>query len=63
MTNDQIIDFYDRSPDLTLQQLSQMTGLSVAKLKKLLMSDNSKKAFNSMLGNPMQALDKLTIRA
>jgi hypothetical protein len=63
MTNDQIIDFYDRSPDLTLKELSQMTGLSVAKLKKLLMSDNSKKAFNSMLGNPMQALDKLTIRA
>jgi hypothetical protein len=63
MTNDQIIDFYDRSPDLTLKELSQMTGVSVAKLKKLLMSDNSKKAFNSMLENPMQALDKLTIRA
>ena len=62
MTNDQIIDFYDRSPDLTLQQLSQITGLSVVKLKKLLMSDSSQKAFNSMLGNPMQALDKLTIK-
>lgn len=37
MTNDQIIDLYDSSPDLTLQQLSQMTGLSVADLKKLLM--------------------------
>jgi hypothetical protein len=63
MTNDQIINFYDRSPDLTLKELSQMTGVSVAKLKKLLMSDNSKKAFDAMLGNPMQALDKLTIRA
>jgi len=62
MTNDEIISLYDSSPDLTLQQLSQITGLSVAKLKKLLMYDNSKKAFNSMLGNPMQALEKLTIR-
>lgn len=62
MTNDEIISLYDSLPDLTLQQLSQITGLSVAKLKKLLMSDSSKKAFNSMLGNPMQALEKLTIR-
>jgi hypothetical protein len=63
MTNDEIISLYDSSPDMTLQQLSQITGLSVAKLKKLLMSDNSKKAFDAMFGNPMQALDKLTIRA
>lgn len=62
MTNDEIIDFYDRSPDLTLQQLSQMTGLSVAKLKKLLMTDNSKKAFDSMLGFPIKVLDILTIK-
>lgn len=62
MTNEQIIDFYDRSPDLTLQQLSQITGLSVAKLKKLLMSDNSKKAFDSMLGSPIKVLDILTIK-
>lgn len=33
----QIIDFYDSHPDLTLRQLSHMTGRSIAYLKGLLM--------------------------
>lgn len=37
MTNAEIIDFYDRHPDLTLASLSKITGKSVADLKRLLM--------------------------
>lgn len=32
-----IRDLFDRSPDLTLGQLSRMTGLTVAQLKRILM--------------------------
>ena len=38
MTNEQIIDLYDANPDLTLAQLSRMTGKSVAELKRILMA-------------------------
>lgn len=34
-----IRNLYDRSPDLTLGQLSRMTGLTVAQLKKILMEN------------------------
>ena len=37
MSNEQIIDLYDNNPNLTLQQLSQMTGKSIGTLKELLL--------------------------
>lgn len=37
MTKDQITDLYDRKPDMTLAQLSKITGLSVPALKRTLM--------------------------
>ena len=37
MTHSEIIDFYDTHPDLTLAQLAQITGLTVAQLKIVLM--------------------------
>ena len=38
MSNQDIIDLYDANPDLTLTQLSRLTGLSISQLKKILMS-------------------------
>lgn len=38
MNNHSICEFYDSHPDLTLAQLSVITGLSVARLKQILMS-------------------------
>ena len=38
MSKQDIIDLYDRKPDMTLQQLAQLTGYSIAELKRLLMS-------------------------
>lgn len=37
MTSAEIIDLYDRNPDLTLRQLQNLTGRSIAALKGLLM--------------------------
>lgn len=37
MTNQDICDLYDSKPDLTLAQLSRMTGKSVSQLKQILM--------------------------
>jgi hypothetical protein len=37
MTNQQIIDFYDTNLNLTLAELSKITGLSVPQLKNILM--------------------------
>lgn len=37
MTREQIIDLYDSNPDMTLAQLSKITGLSVPALKRILM--------------------------
>ena len=39
MTNQQIIDLYDTNPNLTLAELSKITGLSVPQLKIILMGD------------------------
>lgn len=36
MNPEQIIDLYDRTPDLTLAQLSRLCGWSVKELKTLL---------------------------
>lgn len=38
MSNAEICAFYDSHPDLTLADLSRITGKSVAELKKILMS-------------------------
>lgn len=38
MSKQDIIDLYDRKPDITLQQLARLTGYSIAELKRLLMS-------------------------
>lgn len=38
MTHDQIRDYFDTHPNITLAQLSRITGLTVAKLKQILMS-------------------------
>lgn len=37
MTKDQICDLYDSSPDMTLSQLSRLTGRTVSELKRILM--------------------------
>lgn len=37
MTDAQIRDLYDSKPDLTLTQLSKMTGKTVTQLKRILM--------------------------
>lgn len=37
MTAQKIRDLYDSNPNLTLGQLSRMTGLTVAQLKRILM--------------------------
>lgn len=39
MTNDEINDYYDSHPNLTLAQLSRMTGKSVEQLKRILMPE------------------------
>lgn len=39
MTNDQIADLYDSNPNMTLAQLSRITGKSVEQLKKILMGE------------------------
>ena len=39
MTNEEISDYYDSHPNLTLAQLSRMTGKSVEELKKILMGE------------------------
>ena len=36
-THQEIRDFYDSNPDLTLAQLSRMTGYTVEELKRILM--------------------------
>jgi hypothetical protein len=36
MTHDEIISLYDTSPNMTLKELSRITGWPVARLKKLL---------------------------
>jgi len=37
MTNEQIRDFYNQNLNMTLKELSQITGLTIAKLKTILM--------------------------
>jgi hypothetical protein len=37
MTNEQIKNFYDINPNLTLKQLSEKTGKTISELKKILL--------------------------
>lgn len=37
MTHEQICDLYDSHPDMTLSQLSRLTGRTVSELKRILM--------------------------
>jgi hypothetical protein len=37
MTNEQITDYYDTHPNITLSQLSAITGKTIAQLKTILM--------------------------
>ena len=37
MTHQEIREYYDRHPNLTLKQLSASTGLTVPQLKRILM--------------------------
>lgn len=39
MTNKQICEFYDLHPNLTLRQLSAITGLSIGALKLILLAE------------------------
>jgi hypothetical protein len=39
MTRAEIIDYYDSHPNLTLKQLSAITGKSIDQLKLILMSE------------------------
>lgn len=39
MTKDQICELYDSNPDMTLAQLSRISGKSVAQLKQILMAE------------------------
>ena len=39
MPDRDIIDLYDRSPDMTLTQLSRISGRSLAYLRRLLMEE------------------------
>jgi hypothetical protein len=39
MTDDEINDYYDSHPNLTLAQLSRITGKTVEQLKKILMGE------------------------
>jgi len=41
MTKQEICDLYDSNPNMTLSQLSKLTGKSVAKLKAILMAHTS----------------------
>ena len=38
MTNEEIRDYYDSHPNLTLAELSAITGKSVKQLKRILMA-------------------------
>ena len=40
-THEEIREFYDRNPNMTLLDLSCETGLTVPELKKILMEDSS----------------------
>jgi hypothetical protein len=37
LTNDQLRRYYDRRPNLTLQELSKATGKTIAQLKQILL--------------------------
>jgi len=44
----EIVDYYDRHLNLTLRELSAMTGRTIASLKKIILQDE----VNNARGNP-----------
>ena len=44
----EIVDYYDRHLNLTLRELSAMTGRTIASLKKIILQDET----NNARGNP-----------
>lgn len=50
MTNQQICNFYDNNPNLTLAQLAQMTRLSVDQLKTILQTPPPVQYYGRMRG-------------
>ena len=43
MTRSEIIEFYDSNPNVTLKQLSRMSGWTVPHLKRLLLEQESER--------------------
>jgi hypothetical protein len=43
MTTHEIIEFYDSNPNVTLKQLSRMSGWTVPHLKRLLLEQDAEK--------------------
>lgn len=50
MTNQQICNFYDNNPNLTLAQLAQITRLSVDQLKTILQTPPPVQSYGRMRG-------------
>jgi len=59
-TKAEIISFYDSHPDLTLAQLSRMTGRDVQELKRMLMSKNARPGAKAEFA--IDARDELMMR-
>lgn len=63
LSHDDICRIYDNNLNMTLKELSNLTGYAVPYLKKILMDEKPvPNALDKAFGNPMQALDKLTIK-
>jgi hypothetical protein len=58
-----ICRIYNSNLNMTLRELSNLTGYAVPYLKKILLSEKpAPNALDIAFDNPMQALDNLTIR-
>jgi hypothetical protein len=63
LSDDDICRIYDNNLNMTLKELSNLTGYAVPYLKKILMQEKpTPNALDIAFDHPMQALDKLTIR-
>lgn len=63
LSDEDICRIYNNNLNMTLKELSNFTGFAVPYLKKILMDEKpAASALNNAFGNPVQALDKLTIK-
>ena len=63
LSHDDICRIYDNNLNMTLKELSNLTGYAVPYLKKILLEEKpAVNALDEAFGNPVQALDKLTIK-